>query len=239
MVDWDLAVSVGSRLAGAGPEVSRAEADAVVAELRDGRRPVDRAGPRLHRAGRRSRGAPRRSWSSTGRAGSRPTPTASTCCVARWSTSSPRRRARPTGHQQGRRVAGDRRRGRRPARLPGRQGARPVRPVPRPGRPAAAGGPQHRPRRARARRRPARLPALGLPARGDPPRAVHRRAVDARPPVRRDRARSPRPSSRPSCSTTASSGSPRRSRAAADRSGSLLDVLGTPEQREILDGSPA
>ena len=36
MVDWDLAVSLGSRLAGEGPTVSREEADAVVAELRAG-----------------------------------------------------------------------------------------------------------------------------------------------------------------------------------------------------------
>jgi coenzyme F420 biosynthesis associated uncharacterized protein len=35
MIDWELAVNIGSRLAGAGPEVSRAEAEAVVAELRD------------------------------------------------------------------------------------------------------------------------------------------------------------------------------------------------------------
>ena len=35
MVDWELAVSVASRLAGPGPEVSRSEADAVVAELRE------------------------------------------------------------------------------------------------------------------------------------------------------------------------------------------------------------
>ncbi len=34
MVDWRLAVSVGTRLAGDGPTVSRPEADAVVAELR-------------------------------------------------------------------------------------------------------------------------------------------------------------------------------------------------------------
>jgi coenzyme F420 biosynthesis associated uncharacterized protein len=34
MIDWELAISVGSRLAGPGPEVGRAEADAVVAELR-------------------------------------------------------------------------------------------------------------------------------------------------------------------------------------------------------------
>jgi coenzyme F420 biosynthesis associated uncharacterized protein len=35
MVDWELAISVASRLAGPGPEVSRSEADAVVAELRE------------------------------------------------------------------------------------------------------------------------------------------------------------------------------------------------------------
>jgi coenzyme F420 biosynthesis associated uncharacterized protein len=34
MVDWDLAVRIGSRLAGEGPPVGRDEADAVVAELR-------------------------------------------------------------------------------------------------------------------------------------------------------------------------------------------------------------
>lgn len=36
MVDWDLAVSMGSRIAGEGPRVTRAEADAAVAELRAG-----------------------------------------------------------------------------------------------------------------------------------------------------------------------------------------------------------
>lgn len=36
MIDWDLAVRVGSRLAGDGPRVTRDEADAVVAELRGG-----------------------------------------------------------------------------------------------------------------------------------------------------------------------------------------------------------
>jgi coenzyme F420 biosynthesis associated uncharacterized protein len=34
MVDWDLAVSLGSRIAGDGPEISRIDAAAVVAELR-------------------------------------------------------------------------------------------------------------------------------------------------------------------------------------------------------------
>ncbi|MDP2774742.1 MAG: zinc-dependent metalloprotease [Nocardioides sp.] len=36
MVDWDFAVSVGTRIAGDGPEVGRDEADQVVAELRAG-----------------------------------------------------------------------------------------------------------------------------------------------------------------------------------------------------------
>jgi coenzyme F420 biosynthesis associated uncharacterized protein len=36
MIDWDVAINVGSRLAGSGPEVSRAEAEQVVGELREG-----------------------------------------------------------------------------------------------------------------------------------------------------------------------------------------------------------
>src|SRR3954452_2009791 len=36
MVDWDLAVRIGSRLAGEGPTIGRSEATAVVEELRDG-----------------------------------------------------------------------------------------------------------------------------------------------------------------------------------------------------------
>jgi coenzyme F420 biosynthesis associated uncharacterized protein len=36
MVDWDLAVSTASRLAGPGPTITRAEAEAAVSELRDG-----------------------------------------------------------------------------------------------------------------------------------------------------------------------------------------------------------
>lgn len=35
MIDWDLAVRIGSRLAGDGPQIGRDEADDVVAELRD------------------------------------------------------------------------------------------------------------------------------------------------------------------------------------------------------------
>jgi coenzyme F420 biosynthesis associated uncharacterized protein len=36
MIDWDLAVATASRMAGAGPDITREEADAVVAELRAG-----------------------------------------------------------------------------------------------------------------------------------------------------------------------------------------------------------
>jgi coenzyme F420 biosynthesis associated uncharacterized protein len=36
MIDWDLAVAAASRLAGPGPVITRPEADAVVAELREG-----------------------------------------------------------------------------------------------------------------------------------------------------------------------------------------------------------
>ncbi len=42
MIDWELAIGVGSRLAGPGPQVSAAEAREVVAELRDG---AERATP--------------------------------------------------------------------------------------------------------------------------------------------------------------------------------------------------
>jgi len=35
LIDWKLATSLGSRLAGAGPEISRVDADAAVAELRE------------------------------------------------------------------------------------------------------------------------------------------------------------------------------------------------------------
>ena len=80
---------------------------------------------------------------------------------------------------------------------------------------------------------PHRLPAVGLPARGDPPGAVHRRAVAAPPPVRpqmhavADTARAQRAARR---------GSARgRRRASAASDGSLLDLVSTPEQKEILD----
>ena len=121
-----------------GPRSSRDEADAVVAELREDADRSTGPGPRLHRA-RRRRARPRRCSSSTGRAGSRPTPTASTTCSRPLVDEDHREEGRARPASAGHRLAGHRRRGRRAARLPGVAGARPVRPVPRPGRPAAAG----------------------------------------------------------------------------------------------------
>ena len=187
MVDWDLAVSLGSRLAGEGPEVTRAEAAAAVAELRAG---ADRSTGLVREftglvAGDRTAPGARRRPPRLG--------------------AGQRRRlrdpARPA-HRQARR----RRRARRPGSpraigsrvtgaevggllgFLGRQGARPVRPVPstrRAGRLLLV-APNIVHVERELGRRPARLPALGLPARGDPPGAVHRGAVDARPPLRRD-----------------------------------------------------
>ena len=211
MVDWELAISVASRLAGPGPEVSRSEADAVVAELRE-----DAA---------RSTSLVREYTGLVAADATAPAPR------RRPAGLDPRqhRELRPVAHplrrqghreegsaervHQGPGVAGHGGRDRCRAGLPRRQGARAVRPVPRAVGPVAARRAQHRPRRARARRRPHRLPALGLPARGDPPRAVHRGAVDARPPLRADRPAVRRHRADPARSTTASRASPRRSRA--------------------------
>ncbi len=189
MVDWDLAVTIGSRVAGEGPRSPREVADQVVAELRDDadRRPAWSASSPAWTP----TSAPRRSSSSTGRAGSRPTPTASRPCSARSSTSSPRRRERRPGCRL---AVGSRVTGAEVGLLLGFLASKVLGqfdPFHDAGGTAAARGSQHRARRAGARLRPHRLPALGLPARGDPPGAVHRRPVDARPPLLRDRPPSP------------------------------------------------
>ena len=175
MVDWDLAVSIGSRIAGDGPG----------RHSRRGRRPWS---PSSARAPTGPRGwsatspgwwpptAPRRSWSSTAPGWVQANADGFATALAPMVDKLTSGKRAPSGARPGGRLPGHRRRGRRAARLPRRQGARPVRPVLRAVRPAAAGRAQHRPRRARARRRPPRLPALGVPARGDPPGAVHRRA---------------------------------------------------------------
>ena len=76
MVDWDLAVRVGSRLVGEGPQVSRSEAVEAVEELRAG---AERSTPLVRDftglvASERT--APR-CWSSTDPDGCRRTPTVS------------------------------------------------------------------------------------------------------------------------------------------------------------------
>ena len=236
MVDWDLAVSLGRRVAGDGPIVTAGEADAAVAELRaaadrstglvrdfTGLTAAERTAPVLV--------VDRPGWVQANADGVR------RHARARSSTSSQEKKGAPNGVTRavGSRVTGAR--GRAAARLPRVQGARPVRPVPRADRPAAPGRAQHRPRRARARRRPVRLPALGVPARGDPPGAVHRRPVDARPPVRRDRRARRHRRARPGCSTTASSGSPRRIRGGG---GSVYRRRSAPpSRRRSSTGSPA
>ena len=245
MIDWDLAVSDGLAARRPGPGDHAAEADAVVAELARRRRPVDAAGPRVHRPGAPTSG------------------TAPVLVVDRpgWIQANADGFAEVIGplvdKLQARSGARRRRSPRRSARgspalevggllgFLSSQGARPVRPVlsARPRRhgrrrPAAAGRAQHRARRARARRRPARLPALGLPARGDPPGAVHRGAwmrdhlhgeieqlvggVDLDP-------------AEVAAMLGDGAQAGRRRWSAASDDGSLLDLFATPEQREVID----
>ena len=130
MVDWDLAVCVG--LAARRPRARGQPARPTPWSPSCARTPTRSTGlvreftglvrRRRHRA---------RSWSSTGRAGSAPTPRASTCCSPRSSTSSPRRRGRRPGSAKavGSRVTGAEVGG--VLGFLGRQGARAVRPVPR------------------------------------------------------------------------------------------------------------
>ena len=187
MVDWDLAVRVGSRLVGEGPRVVAARG------RRRGRRaarPAPTARPQLVRdftgLVATERTAPvlvvdRPGWIQANADGF------ATIMGPLLDKLTEKKGAARAGLTQ---AIGSRVTGVEVGTMLGflgLQGARPVRPVPRPARragAAAARRAQHRPRRARARRRPARLPALGVPARGDPPGAVHRRAVDDRaPPV--------------------------------------------------------
>ena len=184
LVDWDFAVTLGAKVAGDGPEVTADDAAAAVAELRAG---ADRSTGLVRDftglvAAEHT--APvlvvdRRGWVQANADGFAKIIEP---LIARLDGQEGHA-VRPLARD---RLPRHRRRGRAAARLPRHQGARPVRPVPRPVGPTAARRAQHRPRRARDRRRPERLPPVGLPARGDPPRAVHGRAVDARPPLLRD-----------------------------------------------------
>ncbi len=251
MIDWDLAVTAASRMAGPGAgHLPRARPRTRVAELRAGaERPrrwsasspgceadgPDGPGPRRRpaRLGAGQRRRLRRGVRPAGRAD----PGAQGGALAGWPRQSghgsPGSRSAPCSASCPRRCSAS------STRSTASQPRRRRRDVGhRAGRPAAAGGPEHRARRARDGRRPARLPALGLPARGDPPGPVHRRAVDARPHPRPDREHS-----------SARSRSTRRKLAAmvgegvrrigdilrGDDDVSLLDLFSSARQREVLD----
>ena len=142
MIDWDLAVATATKLAGQGPTVSRTEADAGGRRAPRRRGALDAAGARVHRADRRGRHrpGPRR---RPARAGSRPTRTRSPRSSSPVVDKLQERRGAPGPAHRGDRLPRHRPRGRRAARLPRRQGARPVRPLPRAGepgdRPSSAG----------------------------------------------------------------------------------------------------
>ena len=195
MIDWDLAISTGTRWARPGPQVSLTEARRTVAELRDlagaVQQPVYQVtGMSAAQDGSigpgRGGGPARLDQGERGRLPGRPRAAGRTAQGTKPGRRVPVSSRR--GDQRGG-LPGDRDPGRADPGLPVRPGARPVRAVP-PARglpdrwpaagPAHPGRAEHRHDRARTRRRPARFPPLGLPARGDAPAAVHRRAVAAR-----------------------------------------------------------
>ena len=233
MIDWDLAVSAGLAARRRRPGRDRDGGRRGRGRAARRRRPVDRAGPRLHRPGRRrahragARRRPRRLGAGQRRRVRRRciAPVVEKLADKKGAPVAGRARPSAPGSPAPRSVCCS-------ASWPARCSASSTRSH-EPAGPAAARRAQHRPRRARARGRPHRLPALGLPARGDPPGAVHRRPVDARPPRS---ARWTRSSDTVEPTRLArrrrSSGSPRRVRGDG---GSLLDVLGTPEQKEVID----
>ena len=246
MIDWDLAVSAASRLAGPGPTITPPEADAVVAELEADADRSDRRWCASSPAWRPP-SARRRCWSSTAPAGSRPTPTASPTSWARWSrscrpskgapTPSPRRSARRvTGLEVGGLLG-----------FMSVEGARPVRPVLlRPGldggAPAAGRlllvAPEHRARRERAAASTAATSGSGCACTRRPTGCSSPRCPGC---ATTSTARSTSWSA-PSTSTRARS--PRCSATAVKRIGdvvrgeddvSLLDLFSTPEQRVVMD----
>ena len=233
MVDWQLAVTLGSRLAGSGPVVSPDEAAATVAELRGGRRPLDGVRARVHRprGGRADGAGPRR----------RPPGL----------DPGQRRRLRhaplPGDRQDDRAPGHARRRSPRPsapgspaAEVGGLLGFMSSRvlgqfdPFHEPERPAAAGRAQRRPRRARARRRPRPTSGSGS--------ACTRRPTACSSPRCRGCATTSSPRSGGSAETVEpqrllDDGFKRISEAIRNggKGGSLLDLMGTPEQKEILE----
>ena len=186
MIDWDTAVCVGARLAGDGPSVSRGRGRRRGRRAARRRRPVHPPGPRVHRPVAEERTAPvlvvdRPGWiqaNADGFAESRP---------ADRQAAGEEGPARPRSPQAiGSRITGAEVGA--AARLPGRQGARPVRPVPRgpASRPAAAGRAEHRPRRARARASTRTTSGSGSACTRRPTGCSSPPSLDARPPPERD-----------------------------------------------------
>ena len=137
-----------------------------------------------------------------------------------------------------------RRRGRRAAQLSGAEGARSVRPLLPGSRSDAPGGRLLlvAPNIVAIEREldvdAGRLPALGLPARGDSPGPVHRRAVAARLPQRPDRrdrrlGRARRGGRWPRCCGTRIKRIIEALRSNEELS--IIDLVQTPAQREIVD----
>ena len=224
MVDWETAVSLGSRIAGDGPEVEPARPRRWSPSCRAG---ADRStgwcasSPGLHAE---ERSAPvlvvdRPGWI-------RPTPRRSRPIIEPVAAKLTEKKGPPS--RAARQAVGSRITGAEVGVLLGflgRQGAGTVRPVRRAGRPAAPGRAQHRPRRARARGRPAATSACGC--------ACTRRPTGCSSPPSRGCATtcSPRSasSSTPSSPTPSATTPSRRSRRGPSRAAtaSLLDDLGS------------
>ena len=206
MVDWNLAVATATRLVRPGPEVSRDEARAVVAELRRHAKASEEHVRGFTRMGTEDdprHPGPRRRPARLGPGERR---RASGSSSSRCSTRCRNGAAAPPAARSSARSA---------ARSPASSWAcccrswppassASTRPSPRPPAscPAGESGGGRlllvAPNIVHVEREldvePARLPALGVPARGDAPHPVHRRALAARPPAR---ARSSRSSGRP------------------------------------------
>ena len=230
LVDWDFAVNLGAKVAGDGPEVTAEDAAAAVAELRAGADRSTGAGARLHRTGGRR----------AHRAGAR-------------------RRPARLGAGQRRRLRQDHRADDREARRP-RRAPRPAcpsrsaraSPVPRSGCCSASSAPRCSDSSTRSTTRPGRLLLVA-------PNIVHvERELGADPsdfrlwvclheethrvqftavPWMRDHLYSEMMALTDSVEPTrlAEDAVRRVSEAVRGGGGSLMDMMSTPEQREILD----
>ena len=182
MVDWELAISVASRLAGPGPEVSRSEADAVVAELREDA--ARSTGLVREYTGLVAADAHARPLLVVDRPGwIRANTESFDLLLTPFVDKVTAKKGPPSGFTK---ALGSRVTGAEIGAVLGFLGGKVLGqfdPFHAPSGRLLLVAPNivHVERELDAD--PTRLPALGLPARGDPPRAVHRGAVDARPPA--------------------------------------------------------